>query len=262
MCRTDMEFVSTRRSGTDSRRAPVVALLTMAMLAWVPAPLAAQRSSSAGWVGLSVVQTGHGDNTAGMSMDYPVVVSVEPGSPAQLAGLLAGDTVLAYNDVDAHSDPLAARRFLKPGERLVVKIRRNGIRSLALTVAQRSMRSAYRMNITVASDGTQPLGALPVAAPFSPRHEGAFAGAQIARLNAGLARVLNVRDMGVLVLEVLPGTPAMRSGLQSGDVILRADTSTVTTPLDLLRALRDAPDHTVALELLRKGRSQTVTMHW
>lgn len=238
---------------------------TMAALAlcmvWA-SPAAAQRSSASGWVGMSVIQNGRGGGSA-VALDYPVIASVEPGSPAQAAGLAAGDTVLAYNDVDAQTDPLAVQRFLRPGERLLVKVRRNGVRLAALTVARRSARNAYRVNITVA-DGraADAVGPLPATVPFAPSREAAFAGAQIARLNAGLASVLNVRDVGVLVLEVVPGTPAMRSGLQPGDVILRADTTVVHTPLDLLGALHAAPDHTVLLELSRKGKPQKLTLRW
>lgn len=242
--------------------APVAAV---AFLATVTAASAdAQRSSVTGWVGMSIIQNGRADNGSGMAMDYPVIASVEPGSPAQAAGLVAGDTVLAYNDVDAHAEPLGMQRFLKPGERMVVKIRRNGVRALAVTVAKRSLRSAYRMNITVAAtDGVpQPLGPLPIPAPFSARPDAAFAGAQVARLNAGLASVLNVREIGVLVLDVAPGTPAMRAGLQPGDVIVKADSTAVLGPVELMRALRDAQDHTVTLGLFRKGKPQSVTLRW
>jgi len=268
MCRTDMQrspaipvrsrVLSHVRSGATQLWVAGVALVTVAATS-----AGAQRSSSAkGWVGMSVIQTGRGDNSSGVSMEYPVVASVEPGSPAQAAGLAAGDTILAYNDVDAHAEPLGMQRFLTPGQRMVVKIRRNGVRALALTVAQRSARNAYRMNITVATTGAEPhpLGPLPVAAPLSQRGAAAFAGAQVARLNAGLANVLNVRDMGVLV--VIAGTPAMHSGLQPGDVIVRADTTAVLGPVDLMQALSEAQDHTVALEVLRKGKPQTVTLRW
>lgn len=239
-----------------------VALATIATVA--AAPAGAQRSAATGWVGMSIIQNGHSDNGSGMAMEYPVIVSVEPGSPAQVAGLVAGDTVLAYNDVDAHAEPLGMQRFLKPGQRMVVKIRRNGVRALALTVATRSRRAAYRMNITVATTGglPQPLGPLAIAAPFSQRPDAAFAGAQVARLNAGLARVLNVREMGVLVLDVVAGTAAMRAGLQPGDVIVKADSTEVLGPVELMQALRDAQDHTVALGLFRKGKPQSVTLRW
>lgn len=239
-----------------------VAVLTIVTVAAAD-PAGAQRSSATGWVGMSIIQHGRGDNGSGLAMEYPVIASVEPGSPAQVAGLVAGDTVLAYNDIDAHTEPLGMQRFLKPGERMVVKIRRNGVRALALTVARRSLRNASRMNITVATDGvSQPLGPLSIPAPFTGSHEAAFAGAQVARLNAGLASVLNVRDLGVLVLDVVAGTPAMRAGLQPGDVIVKADTVTVLGPMELMQAVRDAPDHTVALTLFRKGKPQSVTLRW
>lgn len=263
MCHTGMKrslaIPVHARSGVAQLSIAAVALVTLAVT-----PAAAQRSSTKGWVGMSVIQNGRGDNASGVSMEYPIIASVEPGSPAQAAGLVAGDTILAYNDVDAHAEPLGMQRFLTPGQRMVVKIRRNGVRALALTVAQRSARNAYRMNITLATNGAEPhpLGPLPVAAPLQQRGADAFAGAQLARLNAGLANVLNVRDMGVLVLDVIAGTPAMRSGLQPGDVIVKADTTAVLGPVDLMEALRESPDHTVALEVLRKGKPQTVTLRW
>lgn len=247
---------------TSSTRWPAIVAGLFAASALAAAPATAQRSSITGWVGMSIIQNGHGDNSSGVAMDYPVIASVEPGSPAQAAGLVAGDTVLSYNDVDAHTDPLGMRRFLKPGERMVVKIRRNGVRALALTVAKRSERNTYRTNMTVTTIGAepQPLGPLPVVAPFSPRTGAPFAGAQVTRLNPGLASVLNVREMGVLVLDVVPGTPAMRSGLQAGDVITRADTTTIAGPAELMRAMRDASGHAVSLEVFRKGKQQTVML--
>lgn len=244
-------------SPAPSLKRSYIALSLSTIVTLAGAPLSAQRSAASGWVGMSIIQNGHSDTASGTSMDYPIIASVEPGSPAQAAGLVAGDTVLSYNNVDAHTDPLGMRRFLKPGERMLVKIRRNGVRTLALTVAKRSAKNAYSMNVTVTETGQ-----LPIAAPFSPRSEATFAGAQIARLNAGLANVLNVRDMGVLVLDVVQGTPAMRSGLEPGDVIVKADTTSVLGPLELLQALRESPDHSVALGVLRKGKPQTVTLHW
>jgi len=59
--------------------------------------------------------------------DYPVVVSVEPASPAQKAGLESGDTIVAYNDVDLRkTEAIALDTLLVPGDTLRVAVRRSG----------------------------------------------------------------------------------------------------------------------------------------
>lgn len=69
---------------------------------------------------------------------YPAILSVEPGSPAARAGLAAGDTILAFNSSDVTADPFPMYDMLKPGARLAVRVRRNGIvRNLTVDVARR-----------------------------------------------------------------------------------------------------------------------------
>jgi serine protease Do len=232
-----------------------------------------------GWVGLSVIQRGQSqksDGGASLAIEYPVVASVDPGSPAQKAGLVAGDTILSYNDVDANSDPLAVRRFLKAGTELVVRVRRNGVRNLTLTVARRAAQNAYREGITVSMNaGTSlPLlsgvsgvsgiagGPVAVAAPAAEGRDAPFAGTYLARLNPGLAGALKVRDAGVLVIDVGNGSAAMKSGLRSGDVITRADSITVVSPLEIMTAMRLAAGRSMTLDVLRDGRAEKVTVRW
>jgi len=220
-----------------------------------------------GWVGVSLIQYGRGDDPDAIRMEYPVIASVEPGSPAQAAGLVAGDTVLSYNNIDAHDDPLAMQRFLRPGERLVMRVRRDGVRNVALTVAKRPSRSRMRVSVSTQEVAQVPMPSvvqmpIPIMAPLRIMRDAPLAGAQLAELNAGLASVLNVRDQGVLVVDVMPGSPAMMSGLEPGDVILRADSIAVISPVAILRAMRMATDHSVLLDLLRRGKTERVTLRW
>lgn len=231
-----------------------------------PAPPVVMHGAS-GWVGVSLVQSGRGDDASGVAMGYPVIAAVEPGSPAQAAGLQAGDTVLAYNDVNAHDEPLGVQRFLHPGERLVFKIRRDGVRDVALTVAKRPSRSRMRVSVNTSEmnipmPAMVQMGPIPIAAPLRMLRDAPLAGASLARLNPGLASVLNVRDEGVLVVDIIPNSPAMASGLEPGDVIVRADSIAVLSPMEVMRAMRLASDHAVQLELVRKGKTQKVALHW
>ena len=222
-----------------------------------------------GWVGVSVIQKGHG-SAGSATLEYPVVASVEPGSPAQSAGLVAGDTIISYNSVDANTDPAAVERFLKPGRELVVKIRRNGVRSLRLTVARRSSQDSYRSAVTVSSDASVGLplltpmagGPIAYAAAVAPGRAAPFAGAYFARLNAGLARALSVKDEGVLVVDVGPGSAAMRAGLQAGDVITRADSLAVVSPLEIATAMRFAAARSITLGVLRQGKQHEISIDW
>jgi serine protease Do len=237
----------------------------------VAASAAAQKGSTpSGWVGLSVIQSGHGESGTGVTIGYPVVASVEPGSPAQAAGLVAGDTILAYNGTDAQSDPVAVKRYLKAGSQLRIKIRRNGVRSLTLTVARRSAQNVYREGVTINSDEaaalplvTPVVGApIALAASVASGRSAPFAGSYFARINAGLASALSVKPEGVLVVDVGAGSAAMRSGLRSGDVITRADSIAVSSPVALATAMRLAAGRSIKLDVLRRGQSRKVTISW
>jgi membrane-associated protease RseP (regulator of RpoE activity) len=61
----------------------------------------------------------------------------------------------------------------------------------------------------------------------------------------------------VLVLEVMPDTPAERAGLRPGDVILTVEGKDVKNAEGLVEALRDV-DGKVSLTVSRKGARRTV----
>ena len=244
---------------------------TFALLAFAPvtAAVAQKKTTQNGWVGISVIQKGHGNATS-TSMDYPVVASVEPGSPAQAAGLVAGDTIIAYNSFEANTDPGSVKRFLKPGTELVLRIRRNGVRNLRLTVARSKLQARNSSSIAVSTEESTalplvtPTGSGPVsfAVSVAPGREAPLAGAYFAQLNAGLARALSVSGKGVLVVDAAPGSPAARTGLQAGDVILRADSIAVVSPLEIATAMRLAAGRRIKLQLSRDGKPETVTVSW
>jgi len=69
---------------------------------------------------------------------YPAILSVEPGSPADRAGLAAGDTILAFNQSDVTADPFPMYDMLKPGTKLGMRVRRNGnVRNVTVNVGRR-----------------------------------------------------------------------------------------------------------------------------
>lgn len=65
----------------------------------------------------------------------------------------------------------------------------------------------------------------------------------------------NQRVLGLLVLEVAPGSLAASVSLQIGDVLIGVGGESFQTPDDLLNILKDAePGKPLALEFLRSGR--------
>ncbi|MEO9225833.1 MAG: PDZ domain-containing protein [Gemmatimonadaceae bacterium] len=248
----------------------VLAAAVAVSVAGASAAYAQKEKAPAGWVGLSVIQNGNVESGPDAKLSYPVVAAVDPGSPAKAAGLVAGDTILAYNDISANSDPLAMKRFLEPGTKLILKVRRNGVRNLTLTVAKRTDKNPFSQKFTMSatesnlmplSVGT-PTGPIAIGAPAARDGTAPFAGAYLARLNAGLANALNVKPSGVLVVDVESGTPAAKSGLMAGDVITRADSINVQSALGIMTAMRLAADRSITLSVTRHGKSQKLTVGW
>src|SRR5581483_10724984 len=69
---------------------------------------------------------------------YPAVASVAPGSPAQRAGIVPGDTIVAYDSEDVLYRKIVLSRLLRPGKQVAVRVRRNGwIKELSVRIAPR-----------------------------------------------------------------------------------------------------------------------------
>ena len=140
------------------------------------------------------------------------MAQVATGSPAEKAGLKAGDVITAVNDkpVRNSADVRNIIGLLRVGEKVKMDVLREGkARSLAATIDEPQM---------VALDGKR----------LHPR----LAGALYGNIEEGSPLFGHVE--GVLVAKVQPGGPAWRAGLRPGDVI----TSVNRQPLADVQALQ------------------------
>ena len=66
---------------------------------------------------------------------------------------------------------------------------------------------------------------------------------------------------GLLINSVEPGSAADAVGIEEGDILLRMDNTSVTTPQELESAIyKYAPGDTVKLIIYRSGRQYSVTV--
>lgn len=67
-------------------------------------------------------------------------------------------------------------------------------------------------------------------------------------------------DYGVLVIDVVEGSPAQKGGLEVGDVILDVDGEKVFSEGDLEYTVRRRPNKKVEVTVLRRGGKQRITV--
>lgn len=76
---------------------------------------------------------------------HPEIVSVEPSSPAERAGLHASDTLIAYDGRDVRDNDISLTRLLRPNARVLVRVRRDGrTRDVPVTIADVPSRISIR----------------------------------------------------------------------------------------------------------------------
>lgn len=243
-----------------------------------------------GWIGINVdapqIHEIRGQEQFVRYFDYPQIVSVEPNSPAEHAGIAAGDVLLAYNGNDVRDRMINVTRLLRPNERVRVTVNRDGDRHVfAVRVARAPEQFLYRRMELVPPPAPMPpmsppdpaLAPLPQGVPremeemrtfsifggptFSP--DGApVAGAQlVATRDPDLARYFGVQH-GLLVTDVVPG-PARASGLRGGDVIVRADGRALRSIGQFRQLVAEhAVDRAIALVVMRDRHARKVTLRW
>jgi C-terminal processing protease CtpA/Prc len=245
---------------------------------------------------------GEGSELVVEHRDWPVIVSVEPRSPAAKAGLSSGDTVISYNGYVLRNNKVSLSKLLKPGDTLTVKIRRDQtVRDVPVIVGRRPGATGFGSGGAWVAVGPEDVwtatttpravttvrprvsGAPPTPAPSAgPRNtvsgaiattpmppvgfafttSNAVAGADLQRIKGDLAEVFGV-ERGVLVLDVQKSSIADRAGLRGGDVILEAGGDKVYTPLDIRRAVeKSRSDGRLELRIVRKKKQQSVSLKW
>lgn len=272
----------------------------IALVAFLALPLGvhAQRTKvivapPTGWFGVRISDEAMIDPGGNAFFDsYPIVTGVDSSSPAAKAGVQPGDVLLSFNSHDMRGGSVELAKWLKVGAPFVLRIRRNDkIRVIRGTLGRRpdnwdqhmvvelkmpeimEMRSralarAPMENGMIRAQSRMPTPEpLPALLPPALGYGGGtypFAGAEFTALNQDLCDALGVRPEGVFVTSVIEGSPAREAGLRGGDVVVKADSIKIDTPIDLVRAIRNADetDHTVDLQIIRKRRQQSLTLRW
>jgi membrane-associated protease RseP (regulator of RpoE activity) len=86
---------------------------------------------------------------------------------------------------------------------------------------------------------------------------GGYLGVQIQGLDGQLADYFGAKNGGVLVTEVIEDSPAEKSGMKTGDVIVSVAGEDVGNPSDLVEEIRGHnPDSKVELNIIRKNRKR------
>ncbi|HYC52493.1 MAG TPA: PDZ domain-containing protein [Gemmatimonadaceae bacterium] len=206
---------------------------------------------------------------------YPKIALVEGNSPAERAGVMVGDTVLALNGDDLREREFAFAKLLVPNAIVTMRVRRAGnARDLKVKVGETPEYYVRRLDprppttpseaplprssgqVTVLSESPRAPGAVAI---YSFGNEGMM-GLRLETVTEGLGKPFGVRN-GVLVLRAAPATPAYTSGLRDGDVVIRVGSHDVATVREFRNALSEYHGE-AKLSIVRDRKRQDVTLRW
>jgi serine protease Do len=187
---------------------------------------------------------------------------VERDSPAQKAGLAAGDILLKLDGREIKDPPqfIQLIQNIPIGTRVNLDIIRQGrIKSNTALIEQRKFtqhRSRLSFNLTGNMD-PEGKGMIPQLAPANPR---LLMGLSTEMLTPPLAEALQMPGRtGLLVLGVAQDMPADRAGVHVGDIIVAIDGQPIINPAGFASFLQTHPwGMQSALKILRRGTEQTV----
>ncbi len=192
-----------------------------------------------GWLGV-YIQDVNKDLAESLGLEKPagaLIAQVEPGSPADKAGIEAGDVVIEFNgrSILEASDLPHTVGLMAPGKKApAVIVRKGKERKLTVTVGARPGDDIAE---TGDSGGGDVLGLVVDDISDEIRMKWRLSG-------------------GVMVKKVGVDSPGAEAGLQEGDVIVQLGYQTIADLDDYGAVLEEIPSGTpVALRFFRRGRS-------
>ncbi|PCE28439.1 DegQ family serine endoprotease [Burkholderia ubonensis] len=168
-----------------------------------------------------------------------LVSSVEPGGPADKAGVQPGDIILKFNGkpVDTASDLPRMVGDTKPGVKATISVWRKGqARDLPIMIAETPADTAAK-----ADPGKK--------TPQKPRQSNAL-GLTVSDISADQLKALKLKS-GVQVDGV--DGPAARAGLQRGDIVLRVGDTDITSAKQFADVTAQLDPQKAVAVLVRRG---------
>jgi serine protease Do len=189
-------------------------------------------------IGLQDINRSTADALDLPSTEGVLVREVEPGTPAEEAGVEIGDVITGFNGkkvVDGQGLMMMVATE-DPGQAVTLDILRQGKRlTKNLTLADRDM--------FVSRAGRQP--------PQEEEKDEEWLGLQVSTSTRDLAAQYSVKfKPGVIVLRVNPKSASEEGGLRAGDVIVKIDDQEIEDSDDYQRAVRALKDKKKAVLLL------------
>jgi serine protease Do len=190
------------------------------------------------------------------SRDGALVGAVTSGGAAAKAGMEPGDVILSYNGkaVKNSNELVSMVTATRPGTAVPVRIMRDGKeQTLTVTVDELDLEAENTTQQARARGGR---GGGPEPEPT------AGFGLTLNNITPDIARQLRLESSrGAVVVDVDPNSPAARSGISEGDVILRVGRTPVANAAEAQRELAKVPSGgTAFVRVLRDGQETFVTI--
>jgi len=194
-----------------------------------------------GWLGVSIQDVDR--NLAdSFGLDRPrgaLIAQVGSDSPAEAAGLLAGDIIIAFDgeEIGTSADLPHVVGLIAPGTQVRALIVREGVeQTLTVAVGGLGADQVARVDAGVSADGTVSLLGMRTAAP-----------------DPGVLSALGLAG-GVVVEEVTAGSPADEAGVIVGDIVTRVGSRAIGRMQDMEDVLAEIqPGSSVPVRLIRGG---------
>lgn len=210
---------------------------------------------SRGYIGASLQEV---DGGLARALHLPsqsgaVIVTVEPGGPAEKAGLKSGDVVTQING-DPVADVAGLRlqvASLAPGTNAKFHLLRDGqARDINVTLKERDAELAAKGERIGKGDNTG-----------TGKHS-ALDGVSVDDLTPQMSRQLQLEAgvKGVVVTDVEESSQAAEAGLQRGDVILEVNRTPVRSVSDLDRLTKSAKGGETLLLVTRGGVTRFIAL--
>jgi serine protease Do len=192
------------------------------------------------------------------------VSAVVEGSPAEKAGIVRGDVIVKFGDrkIDDSDDLVRAVGRAEPGDEVRVAVERNGeTKTLTASLGENDTPLPGR-TFSYAVPRIPRLALTPPAlSGLTLFGSGETLGMQMQTLGKQLAGYFEVPGKrGVLVTSVGTKGSAGKAGMMAGDVIVKVNGNSVRDVDDVLDELRDASAETVSIEVVRKGKTVTLSV--